>query len=222
MATNVTYTTLIQDMQNYLERGGSVVTDPSVYEQLPRLINAAERKLMQALKLLGEIENVDSANGLVQGTCIIDKPDRWRQTVSLSYSGGSSGSKRTLLFPRSKEYCQNYWPDQTIYDTAALPQYYADNDLNSWLISPTAPETLNIHATLYMQPVYLDEENQENFFSIYCGNALLYGSLLEATPFLKNDDRIPTWKGFFEFELSTLAGQDLQRILDRSAQRSNP
>lgn len=220
MATNVTYTTLVSDVQNYLERGGSNATDPSVYQQIPRLINAAERKIMQALKLLGEIENVDAPNGLVQGSCIIDKPDRWRQTVSLSYSGGRVGSKRFLLFPRSKEYCQNYWPDQTSTDSSALPLFYADNDLTSWLISPTAPETLTLHATLYMQPVYLDETNQENFWTIYCGNALLYGTLLEATPFLKNDDRIPTWKGYWDFELSTLNGQDLQRILDRSAERS--
>lgn len=222
MATNVTFTTLVDDVKNYLERGGSASTDPSVFNQIPRLINAAERKIMQALKLLGEIETLDSTNGLVQGTCYVDKPDRWRQTVSISYSGGSLGNKKSLMLPRSVEYCQNFWPDQTVTNTTFMPQYYADNDLSSWYIVPTPAETFSLHAKLYMQPVYLDEANQENFFSIYTPNLLLYATLLEAAPFLKNDERIATWQNFVSLELSTLNGQDLQRILDRTAERSRP
>ena len=56
MATNVNYTSLFNDVTNYIERGGSDVTDQTVFNQIPRLINAAERKIMQALKLQGTIE----------------------------------------------------------------------------------------------------------------------------------------------------------------------
>ncbi len=73
-----------------------------------------------------------------------------------------------------------------------------------------------------MQPVLLDEANQENFFSQYTPNMLLYGALLEAAPFLKGDERIQTWQGMWDREMASLNGQDLQKILDRAAQRKAP
>ena len=47
----MTFNSLITDLQQYLERGTSV--DPTVFEQLPRLVNLAERDLAQTLKILG-------------------------------------------------------------------------------------------------------------------------------------------------------------------------
>jgi hypothetical protein len=114
MPTNVTYSSLITDLQNYLERGGSLATDATVFNQLPRLINAAERKIMQMLKLQGEIEVlVDAPSGLQINNPVVTKPDRWRQTVSLNYGSGTQQNTRTPLFPRSYEYCRAYWPDST-------------------------------------------------------------------------------------------------------------
>jgi hypothetical protein len=42
MATAMTFTSLKQDVQRYLERGGTLASDPIVFEQIPRLINLAE------------------------------------------------------------------------------------------------------------------------------------------------------------------------------------
>jgi hypothetical protein len=49
---------------------------------------------------------------------------------------------------------------------------------------------------------------------------LLYRALLEATPFLKNDDRIPTWEKFYQEQLETVNQQDLKKVADREAVRS--
>jgi len=54
----------------------------------------------------------------------------------------------------------------------------------------------------------------------YAPDALLYAALLEAQPFLKQDDRIPTWQGMYDRAVQALSGDDLKKILDRSAQRS--
>ena len=83
VATNVTYDSLVSDVQAYLERGASVTVDQTVYNQIPRLINACERKLVQVLKLQGVIEVLRDPAGLVANSAIIAKPDRWRETVSL-------------------------------------------------------------------------------------------------------------------------------------------
>jgi hypothetical protein len=209
----------VADVQNYLERGGSQVTDPTVYNQIPRLINAAERKIIQFLKLQGQIEPLTDPAGLPAGVSVIAKPDRWRSTISLNYGGGQNLNQRTFLLPRSYEFCRYYWPDDTVM---APPVFYADYDLRHWLIVGTPDQTYPLEVLAYMQPPLLDQNNQTNFFTDYTPNMLLYGALLEASPFLKADERIQTWQGFWDREASSLSGQDLQKILDRTAQRTNP
>lgn len=222
MPTYVTFTSLVQDVQRYMERGQSAIADPTVYDQIPRLINAAERKIIQALKLQGTIEVLINNSGLVQGTPIIAKPDRWRQTISMLYGAGTNNNSRTLLFPRSLEFCRNYWPDDSVQDAAQPPIYYADYDYQHWLIAPTPPTTYPLEVNAYMQPPLLDATNQTNFFTNYTPNMLLYGALLEATPFLKNDERIAVWQNYYNYELQTLGAQDLQKQLDRTAERKAP
>jgi hypothetical protein len=218
MATTVNYTSLLADVSNALERGGSLLTDPTVYNQLPRLINAAERALIQDLKLLGTIEVlVNAPTGLATGVSVYPKPDRWRATVSMNFGAGTDKNDRTPLFPRSYEYARSYWPNST---TTGVPRYYTDYNLSSWLVVPTPDDDYPWEVLAYMQPVLLDEENQNNFFTNYCPNALYYGTLLQAAPFIKDDARIATWGNAYTKEVSTLQAQDLQRIMDRGAVRT--
>jgi len=56
MPTSMTFNSLLVDLRRYLERGTSV--DQTVFEQLPRLINLAERDLARVLKIQGFINVV--------------------------------------------------------------------------------------------------------------------------------------------------------------------
>jgi hypothetical protein len=47
--------------------------------------------------------------------------------------------------------------------------------------------------------------------------AMLYGSLLQAMPFLKNDERIAMWQQQYDLIINTLKAEDVQRIGDRQA-----
>ena len=51
MATTTTFTTLKEDIRRYLERGFTLASDQVVYEQIPRLINLAERRIARELKV---------------------------------------------------------------------------------------------------------------------------------------------------------------------------
>jgi hypothetical protein len=51
MATTTTFTTLKEDIRRYLERGFTLASDAIVYEQIPRLINLAERRIARELKV---------------------------------------------------------------------------------------------------------------------------------------------------------------------------
>lgn len=212
MAYTMTYDSLLVDLRRYLERGFTLADDPYVYEQLPRLINMAERRIARDLKVQGFIVAVTT--NFTNGVSTYQKPDRWRDTVSITVK---SGNTMYPVFTRSYEYCRNYWPDAT---QTGQPQFYADYDYTHWLIVPTPNATYQAEILYYQLPELLDSTHQTNWLTEYAPNLLLYGALLEATPFLKNDDRIQTWQGFYQAAANALNQEDLKKILDRDAVRT--
>lgn len=214
MGTATTFTTLQQDARRYLERGATLATDPVVYEQLPRLINLAERRCARELKIQGFINVVTDT--FIVGQSVYAKPDRWRDTVSINIGTGAELNTRKSLLTRGYEYMRAFWPDDSATEE---PLYYADYDYNHWLIAPTPDAEYPFEVLYYELPVLLDEENQTNWLTEQAPELLLYATLLEATPFLKNDERIPVWQQMYDRAASTINGEDLAKILDRAAVR---
>lgn len=219
--TALTYTSLQADLQNYLERGSP--KDVIVFNQIPRLITLAEKAIATAIKVQGFLVPV-TAN-FQAGVSVYAKPNRWRETVSMFYGIKSTPAainknKRVPIFPRSYEYCRTYWPDASITDPENPPQFYADWDYQHWLIAPTPVEAQPWEINYYQLPPLLSDTNQTNWLTEYAPNMLLYRALLEATPFLKNDDRIPTWQAMYQEQLATVNQQDLSKVADREAVRS--
>lgn len=221
MATGMTFDSLIASLQAYLERG--YPTDTTVFGQLPSLINLAERAIATKLKIQGFLKNVVSvppSGGLSTGVSVYPKPNRWRETVSMNYGTGTNNNTRNTLFSRSYEYCRNYWPDASVTDTEQPPLFYADYNYDFWLIVPTPPANYPWEINYYEQPPLLDSDNQTNWLTNFAPNLLLYRTLLECTPFLKNDDRIPTWQTMYQEQLADIDMQDLQKVVDRESVRS--
>ena len=214
MATTMTFATLKEDVQRYLERGATLASDPVVYEQIPRLINLAERRIARELKIQGFIAVVTDT--MVIGQSVYAKPDRWRDTISINFGAGDTNAERTPLFSRSYEYCRSYWPNES---QTGQPVFYADYDYTHWLITPTPDEEYPFEVLYYELPPLLDDSIQTNWLTEYAPQLLLYGALLEATPFLKNDERIPTWQTYYDRAAAMLNGEDLSKILDRAAIR---
>ena len=214
MATITTFTSLKEDLQRYLERGTSYASDPVVFEQIPRLINLAERRIARELKIEGFINVVSGT--LVAGQAVLNKPDRWRDTVSINIGTGTNSDTRKFIFARGYEYLRSYWPDAT---QLAEPEFYGEYDYSHWLVVPTPDATYPFEILYYELPPLLDEETQTNWLTEYAPQLLLYAALVEATPFLKNDERIPVWQTMYDRAAAMLNGEDLSKILYRSANR---
>jgi hypothetical protein len=214
MATTMTFTTLQQDVRRYLERGTTYASDPVVFEQIPRLINLAERRIARELKVQGFINVVSGT--LQSGVSVYAKPDRWRDTVSINIGTGAQNNTRKVLFARAYEYLLSYWPDRT---ATAQPEYYSEYDYTHWLLAPTPDADYPFEVLYYELPPLLDDAVQTNWLTEYAPQLLLYGTLLEATPFLKNDERIPVWQNMYDRAAAMLNGEDLAKILDRASVR---
>ena len=204
VAAVMTYDSLVSDISSYLER-----TDEATLAKIPTFIMLAEQVIASQIKFLGNLTPMEST--MTAGQPIIDKPARWHKTVSMNVTVG--GVKRPVLL-RKYEYLREYWPNPTNTD---IPAYYGDYDYTHWLVAPTPDEAYTFEVLYYERIQPLDSSNQTNWFTAYAPQALLYGSLLQAMPFLKNDDRMPLWQQQYDAIMQTLKQEDVQRIGDRQA-----
>jgi hypothetical protein len=124
----------------------------------------------------------------------------------------TSGGVRTPINLRKYEYLREYWPTST---NTGLPLYYCDYDYTHWLVAPTPAANYTFEILYYERVQPLDSTNQTTWFTIYAPQALLYGSLLQSMPFLKNDERLPLWQAQYQQIVSTLKAEDVTRIGDR-------
>jgi len=99
------------------------------------------------------------------------------------------------------------------------PKFYSDYDYFNFLFSPT-PDSAYPFELLYWQlPTLLDAANQTNWSTDHAPNALLHGSLVQAYGLLKDEKREAKWQGRYDRDLGLLNGEDIQKIIDRSAIR---
>ena len=204
MAVSMTYNSLYDDISSYLER-----TDTATLNKIPTFIMLAEQVLASEIKFLGNLTVNEST--MVAGEPVIMKPARWRRTVSMNVT---VGTERRPIFLRTYEFLRQYWPDQTVED---VPKYYADYDYSHWLVAPTPDDTYSFEVMYYEEVQPLDETNQTNWFTLYAPQAMLYGSLLQAMPYLKNDERIPMWQAQYDKIVAQLKTENIQRLGDRQA-----
>lgn len=293
MPAVVTFASLETTLQTYLERGDSV-SDPTVFAQIPLIINNGERRVARALKVQGFEQYIYGA--FTPGAGVYPKPDRWRDNIEFDFgtgptltvnqrqtianvrtlitqqpmaplgltvgaavgvggvgSTGYNGSftvsslgfsqvayaaagsnetlvadgtglvfnpalmtKRKFLKYRTKEVVEAYWPDPT---QNGEPRFYSDFGLSYILVAPTPILAYPFKWGYWELPQLLDASNQENYQTIYAPNLLLYSCLLEAVPFLKEDNRVPTWKGMYDEALGALSAEDIRKMRDRAMQR---
>ena len=204
VAAVMTYTSLVNDIQTYLER-----TDDQTLEKIPQFIMLAEQIIAAEIKFLGNLTVVTSS--MVASDNVIAKPARWRKTVSMNVT---VASKRQPVLLRTYEYIREYWPNPTLTD---VPLFFCDYDYEHWLVGPT-PTLAYAYEVLYYERVQpLDTSNQSNWFTQYAPQALLYGTLLQAMPFLKNDERMPMWQSNYDRIIEVLKTENVTRAADRQA-----
>ena len=203
-AAVMTYDSLVADISSYLER-----TDTATLEKIPQFIMLAEQVIAADLKILGTITVQTST--MTTGSNVIDKPARWHKTVSMNVT---VNGKRQPVLLRKYEYIRSYWPDPAQTD---VPLYYCDYDYTHWLVGPTPDANYNFEVLYYERVQPLDSSNQTNWFTQYAPQAMLYGSLLQSMPFLKNDERIPMWRAEYDIVMASLKTEDNLRIADRQA-----
>lgn len=199
----LTYDSLVTAVEQYLERN-----DTAVVNQIPTFITLCEYEIAQQIKTLGQQQVVNST--MVINNAIIAKPARWRKTVSFNVT--APNNTPSPVFLRKYEYLLNY----NTGGTTGLPLYYSDYDYDHWLVSPTPDLAYPFQVLFYERIQPLDSANQTNWITQNAPNAMLFGTLLQAMPFLKNDQR-QIFQQKYQEAMQVLKAEDQLRIGDRQA-----
>jgi hypothetical protein len=200
----MTYNSLTSTVLQYLER-----SDAAVVNFIPTAITMAEFEIAQEIKTLGQMVVVDATMNI--GNPVIAKPARWRKTVSMTLS--NSGQKQPI-FLRKLEYLNSYAQDVTATGT---PLYYADYDYEHWFVAPTPDKAYAFESLCYTRLQPLASDNQTNWLTQNAPNAMLFGTLKQTAPFLKDDARLAVWGQLFTEAMTALKTEDQLRMGDRSA-----
>jgi len=199
----MTYDSLTSTVLQYLER-----RDASVVDAIPTFISLAEFEIAQEIKTLGQLQIVEA--NMTADNAILQKPARWRKTVSMSVT---VAGKKQPVYLRKYEYLKNYWPDAS---QTSIPEYYADTDWEHWYIAPTPDQAYAFEVLYYERISPLSSANQTNWLTQNAPNAMLFGTLLQAMQFLKNDQRTIFQQKYTE-ALRSLKTEDVARVGDRQA-----
>jgi hypothetical protein len=207
----MTYNSLVNQVLDYLNR-----TDTDTANEIPNFIYQAEQRICRESKNIGL--EVYVTNAFTPGVSVYAKPARWRRNITFNFGNGNSNNVRNQIQLRSYEYLRMYWSDPT---QMAAPLFYSDYAYEHFLVAPTPDQAYPFELGYLELPEPLSVNVQTNWLTNYAPDVLLYATLLEAIPFLKNDERIPVWQQLYDRGIQSLNSQDDQRITDRGSNRSS-
>lgn len=198
------YDNLIADVITYMERD-----DEGFIAQIPSLIGLAESAIAAELKTLLQLTVVETT--LAENQVILQKPARWRKTVSMKVNGAP-------ILLRSQDYIAMYQSESD----PGTPLYYGEYDYNNWAIAPAPSAPASVEIIYYSEIQPLDSTNQTNLFTRECPQAMLFGTLLQAQGYLKALDKLPVWKSYYTDSIAALKKEDNNRRIDRNTTIQEP
>ena len=75
-------------------------------------------------------------------------------------------------------------------------------------LAPVPDTAYTVQMLYYAKPPLLSDSNASNVFLANCPDALLYGALAEAEPYLMNDNRIQVWASLYDRSVNGISTSD--------------
>jgi len=196
-----TYAELVAALQSWPEDDASEYNDA-----LPRIISLGETRLIVDLNF--EIFDLTDPTIVVTGNNqVIAKPADLIVGRSLWLL---TGGIRSAIVQRSRDFCLNYWPDDS---ALGVPKYFYDVDDATWRIVPTPNQSGNVVATYVARPPGLSVSNPATWLSTYCGDLLFCCCLMEAEQWIKADDRYGDMKTKYTTELLPSRRAEMRNLI---------
>lgn len=189
-----TYSALKTAIKDYVENEES-----SFVTHLDDFIKTTEERILKGVQLDYFVKNVTgtaTANDPYLGA-----PSDYLSSRSLAVLDSSSNYNYLQL--KQTSFIRDYTPASA---TTGTPKYYAEFDHDTFILAPTPSSTLTfeLHYQYRPQSLTTSGDSSTTWLSENASNAMLYGSLAEATFYLKNYEASPLYEQRFQEALALL------------------
>ena len=167
--------------------------------QIPDFIRLAELRLRRDLRIRQMLKSVTTATVAGDGT--VELPNDFLEVRDfvvvgnpiqpLNYYSPSAFNRNTRSWELGKPL------DYTVL-------------ANDFQLAPVPDTVYTVKMFYFAAPTFLSNSNTSNAFLANVPDALLYGALLEAAPYLMDDARINTWGTMFDRAMLSITRSDEQ------------
>lgn len=167
--------------------------------QIPDFIRLAETRLRRDLRIRQMLKSVTTATVAADST--IELPSDFLEVRDLIIDGSPPQS---LNYSSPSAFTRNArtWQSGKPQDYTVLA--------NDFQLAPVPDSDYTAKMLYFAAPAFLSDTNTSNAFLANTPDALLYGALLEAEPYLMNDARINTWGTMFDRAMASITRSDEQ------------
>lgn len=188
MITN--YSDLKTQVASYLGR-----TD--LTSQIPNFISFAELRLSRDLRIRQMLKTATAT--MTAGDSTVGLPSDFLQMRDL-FINGTPRIAISYLTP------SNFTRDSRASESGK-PVFYTMRGAE-FEFAPIPDAAYTLQMLYYAKPTALSDSNTSNTFLANCPDALLYGALVEAEPYLMNDARTELWTNLYRAAINNLNTSD--------------
>lgn len=184
------YSDLKTQVANYLGR-----TD--LTSQIPNFISFAELRLSRDLRIRQMLKTATAT--MTAGDSTVGLPSDFLQMRDL-FINGTPRIAISYLTP------SNFTRDSRASESGK-PVFYTMRGAE-FEFAPVPDFAYTLQMLYYAKPDALSDSNTSNVFLANCPDALLYGALVEAEPYLMNDARTELWTNLYRAAINNLNTSD--------------
>ena len=167
--------------------------------QIPDFIRLAETRLRRDLRIRQMLKSVTTSTVAADST--VELPSDFLEVRDLVINGSPP---QPLNYASPSAFSRNTrtWESGKPLDYTVLA--------NDFQLAPVPDAVYTVKLLYFAAPTFLSDSNTSNVFLANTPDVLLYGSLLEAEPYLMNDARVNTWGPMFDRALASITRSDEQ------------
>jgi hypothetical protein len=167
--------------------------------QIPDFIRLAETRLRRDLRIRQMLKSVTTAT--VAGDSTVELPSDFLEVRDFVVVGNPV-QPLNYYSPSAFNRNTRSWEIGKPVDYTVLA--------NDFQLAPIPDTVYTVKMFYFAAPTFLSSTNASNAFLANTPDALLYGALLEAEPYLMNDARVNTWGTMFDRAIASITRSDEQ------------
>lgn len=187
-----TYSDLKTTVANYLARS-------DLTAQIPDFITLAENRLRRDIRTRKMLKLVSAT--MTANDSTLSLPSDFLQLRDIHLANTPA---RPLNYQSPSIFFRNARTTDT-----GVPLEYTILDAE-FQFAPIPDSAYTARMLYYASPAYLSDSNTSNVFLANYPDALIYGSLGEAEPYLMNDERLAVWAALYQRAVDSISSSDDQ------------